>query len=276
MPTAGELLRDERLRRGWSIAQVSEQTRISHRYLEAIEADHLEDLPGEFFHRAFLRQYAKALQLDPATTAQVLDAAGPQQAPDPVPALNAAYENAQTGADLRPKLPTGLLIVLLLGAIIGGSGMYAWWQHVQARQAQREVASDTKSESLQTEPTPTSLPAAPVTSPESTAPTNVPADPGVPVTSAGQLALSATEKVWISVESGGERLFSGTLEPGDSRSYTLQGAGRLVVGNAGGLAGSFSGKPLGNIGPRGQVRVVTFSDGEFQVLESRRKLQAEQ
>jgi cytoskeletal protein RodZ len=274
MPTAGELLREERLRRGRSIAEISEQTCISTRYLEAIETDQLHALPGEFFHRAFIRQYANALQLDPATTAMVLEAAGPTVAPDPVPALNAAYENAQTGADTRPRVATGTLVVFLVAALLGGSGLYAWWQHVQTRRERTAMGQPVRERTRTPAATPVATPAS-VETDGQTGPSaaTVQPDEPPPATVPAQLSLEATERVWISVEGAGERIFSGILRPGDTRSFVVPSPGRMVVGNAGGLTGSYAGKPLGEIGPRGHVRTLNFSDENFEVRQSRPKSQ---
>jgi cytoskeletal protein RodZ len=55
----GEKLRLAREARGIALREISEQTRISIRYLEAIEADDYKRLPGGIFNRSFIRAYAK-------------------------------------------------------------------------------------------------------------------------------------------------------------------------------------------------------------------------
>jgi cytoskeleton protein RodZ len=55
----GENLRLAREARGVALRDISEQTRISMRYLEAIEADDYGRLPGGIFTRSFIRAYAK-------------------------------------------------------------------------------------------------------------------------------------------------------------------------------------------------------------------------
>jgi cytoskeletal protein RodZ len=55
----GEKLRLARETRGVALRDISEQTRISMRYLEAIEADDYGRLPGGIFTRSFIRAYAK-------------------------------------------------------------------------------------------------------------------------------------------------------------------------------------------------------------------------
>src|SRR2546430_1531911 len=60
----GEKLRLAREARGIALREISEQTRISIRYLEAIETDDYKRLPGGIFNRSFIRAYAKFVGVD--------------------------------------------------------------------------------------------------------------------------------------------------------------------------------------------------------------------
>ena len=60
----GEKLRLAREARGIALREISEQTRISIRYLEAIETDDYKRLPGGIFNRSFIRAYAKFIGYD--------------------------------------------------------------------------------------------------------------------------------------------------------------------------------------------------------------------
>jgi len=60
----GEKLRLARETRGIALRHISEQTRISMRYLEAIETDDYRRLPGGIFNRSFIRAYAKHVGYD--------------------------------------------------------------------------------------------------------------------------------------------------------------------------------------------------------------------
>src|ERR1041384_6829761 len=60
----GEKLRLAREARGIALRDISEQTRISIRYLEAIETDDYRRLPGGIFNRSFIRAYAKFVGMD--------------------------------------------------------------------------------------------------------------------------------------------------------------------------------------------------------------------
>ena len=80
------------------------------------------------------------------------------------------------------------------------------------------------------------------------------------------LNLSATEKTWISITSDGKEIFSGVLQPSQTKTLTGSDVAKLRIGNAGGLEIQWNGKTIGPVGPRGQVRVVVFTPENFQVL----------
>lgn len=60
----GEHLKREREMRGVSLEEISAATRISVRFLEALEAEQWERLPGGIFNRGFIRSVARFLGLD--------------------------------------------------------------------------------------------------------------------------------------------------------------------------------------------------------------------
>jgi hypothetical protein len=65
MASIGEILEEARIRQGRTINEAAQETRISPRFIEALELDHFEDLPAPVYAKGFLRSYAAYLQLDP-------------------------------------------------------------------------------------------------------------------------------------------------------------------------------------------------------------------
>ncbi len=65
MSSFGEELRRERELRQIALREVSEATKISLRYLEALEVNEFGDLPGGVFNRGFVRAYAQYIGVDP-------------------------------------------------------------------------------------------------------------------------------------------------------------------------------------------------------------------
>ena len=64
MADIGDKLRSAREAKGLSIEDIEKATKIQGRYLTAIEQDDFDKLPGDFYVRAFIRQYAQVVGLD--------------------------------------------------------------------------------------------------------------------------------------------------------------------------------------------------------------------
>jgi cytoskeleton protein RodZ len=60
----GQELRRAREARGVSLREISEQTRITMRHLEAIEADDYRNLPGGIFNKSFIKSFARHVKFD--------------------------------------------------------------------------------------------------------------------------------------------------------------------------------------------------------------------
>lgn len=65
MESVGSYIKRERQLRGFSLEEISRATKISLRYLSALEADNYNSLPAEAFVKGFLRSYAQCIGLDP-------------------------------------------------------------------------------------------------------------------------------------------------------------------------------------------------------------------
>jgi cytoskeleton protein RodZ len=66
----GAMLREARIQRGIDLAEVEASTKIRARFLQAIENEEWDLLPGEGYVRAFIRTYATYLGLDQARLAE--------------------------------------------------------------------------------------------------------------------------------------------------------------------------------------------------------------
>ncbi len=53
-----------RQKRGVSLEQIADKTKISMRFLRAIESEEFEKLPGGLFSTSYIRQYAAAIGFD--------------------------------------------------------------------------------------------------------------------------------------------------------------------------------------------------------------------
>ncbi len=147
MKSVGEMLRRERIESGIDLATLSSRTRISERYLEAIESGTTGELPGGFFYRSFVRQYATALGMDCDGIETELERV--RKADEPV--LTAALEelkfplktpDAIVTEENRRYLGTGRLstyLVMLVAVLAGCSAFYVWWRNLETASASRRL-----------------------------------------------------------------------------------------------------------------------------------------
>jgi cytoskeletal protein RodZ len=74
MKPFGNLLKEARQERGVTLDAIADETRISRRFLEALEASDLETLPGGPFNKGYIRSYAEYLEVDPNPFLDAYDA----------------------------------------------------------------------------------------------------------------------------------------------------------------------------------------------------------
>jgi len=270
MTSVGQLLHRERIGQGRELAEIAEELCVTQRYLRAIEQDDLKSLPGMFFYKSFVKQYASFLGMDAADIDRAIAAVTPEE--QPVPDLTgqetvspAVLQGIVRGLDpivaasnrrsFGPRR-LGLSFTALVAVLLGCSVFYGWWNR-----APRPAANARSSPIVTAAATSPGVPVSTtVAAPLSEADTlNQDVNQVV-------LNLNATERTWLSITSGGKVIFSGILQP--SQTKTLHGLdeAKMKVGNAGGLEVQWNGKAIGPIGPRGQVRVVKFTPENFQIL----------
>jgi cytoskeletal protein RodZ len=287
MDSIGDRLRQERLRRGFDLGQISDLTKINPAMLEAIEADDFDKLPGSFFARSFVRQYAKALGLDENEFEEdLVREIGYEepQLPDPDAAAQAVSVMPAPAPSVRRLPRTSPLAAL--GAFIAIVAVCAA-VYTLVQRSHRAAEPATATAAPQT-PVETPTPAMPSPTPEATpvestspaaavppgeavvpAPTPMPAAQvsvaeGQPA--AIRLELNASAEAWVRVTSDGKAVFTGVLQPGEARVFGGQSRVTLRTGNAAALAVTFNGQPVGEIGAPNQVRTMQFTPTGFSFI----------
>src|SRR5687767_1491425 len=97
MATFGETLRRERELRGIDLREIAQATKISVRFLEALEADRVDLLPGGIFRRSFVREYARYVGLDPERmVSEFIHAFGEESTPAPAEAASKPNKPARS------------------------------------------------------------------------------------------------------------------------------------------------------------------------------------
>src|SRR5205809_5990210 len=119
----GAKLRDARERRGVSLRQIANATKISVGVLEALERNDISRLPGGIFSRAFVRSYAIEVGLDPESTIQEFIAQFPNDS------VTAGHPSSDRGEDHEAvesdrRLAGTLLWLILVSIPIAGAVLY--------------------------------------------------------------------------------------------------------------------------------------------------------
>jgi len=266
MASPGEMLRLARERQGRPLEDVAAEIKVSAHYLEAIEAGDLSRLPGGFFTRSFVRQYARALSIPAdqieSKLEQWLAREAPPQPPSLVPrtmdtGLSPIVEVA--GGRRRRSRTFGALAALV--AVAGACAViYSVWLEKSLAPAGLGPAEGRTSPVVEDEP----VPASGAAQPSAPAPASrVPAAPAPE----GPLwfEIAARETTWVRVKAADETLFEGLLEPGERRRFAGLTLATMRVGNAGGLILTVNGRPYGPVGPPGSIRIVTLTPQRTEV-----------
>ncbi|MCZ2155411.1 MAG: DUF4115 domain-containing protein [Bryobacterales bacterium] len=195
MASLGEKLKEARLKQGLSLNEIAGKTRIQAHLLEAIESDDLQKIPGDFFRKSFVRQYAETLGLNPdefETTTEVhfgsFGAGSPTVGdtlalPDPpdLPPLPTAGSSSSF-----PFRQVFLSLGLLIGVLAVCAVAYMSWEEFQSRERNSPAVADTTSIER------------PAAEPEHSEPTGATqAEPGSPNTSETASASPSGEVVTI-------------------------------------------------------------------------------
>src|SRR4051794_626644 len=119
----GMKLRDARERKGVSLRQIANRTKISIAALEALEKNDISRLPGGIFSRAFVRSYAAEVGLDPETTIQEFIAQFPHDS------VTAGHPTSKPIEDFEEvesdrKMARTVLWILLISVPLAGAVLY--------------------------------------------------------------------------------------------------------------------------------------------------------
>lgn len=114
--TLGRQLKSAREARGVSLREISEQTRITMRHLEAIESDDYKHLPGGIFNRSFIKAYARYIRFDEAHALDLYAREARERGEQSEDAPAFAQRSRVYGSDTsRSPLTTALLSLFILG-----------------------------------------------------------------------------------------------------------------------------------------------------------------
>jgi cytoskeletal protein RodZ len=246
-------LRHAREERGIPLAQISDITRISEEYLQAIESGNFKILPQAYV-RAFLREYADVVGLSPDDIMRKYDTmtggATVRHSPSPSPAPAAATPapaEPQSHSEEKPSFlnATNARIALTVAAV-AVLVIIAW--NLAGRKSEpttEEIPFQNVIKQEEQRLAPTQAPlstASPVTAPEQT----TPADSLV-------LRASITDTVWVMLVRDDQPPLEYLFLPNAHASWKARDRFLVTLGKAAAVEFTLNQKPIGSLGKPGAV-----------------------
>ena len=225
---------------GGSLADMAVATRISERYLRALESDVPDDLPAPVFVKGFIRAYCAFLGA-PADEALAL-----YDQERGIPAIvesRAVRVRPQKGWVGHPLAISSALLLIFGGGLVA---LKLVSQPTPARLGEPRAAA--RAPESAPEIAPAAAPA--VSIPPSAA---APAITQARVPETQRLLVKAVEPTWIRVQIDDARVVEELLEAGAQREWTSDRRFVLTIGNAGGIEIVLNGRALPSLGARGAV-----------------------
>lgn len=243
----GTWLRRQRELREIDLREIAEKTKISLRYLKAMEQDRFEVLPAPVFARGFLREYAKYVGLN---ADEVVNYYLSTHAGDGIDEL--AHEEVVEPSSSRGPVTRGAFLVLLLIVAAALLAYFLFWR--QSQEDARRAA-----------PPPMAPPAS-----EIAAPTEAPPPPPEPVLAAPiVVTLDFTQECWVEARVDGAPELSRLFVAGESIQLEAEESVELTLGNGGGVEVQVNNMPYDlGVGP-GQVANVTIDLSIVERLRQR-------
>ena len=266
----GSKLREARERRGISLRQIANATKISMAALEALERNHLSRLPGGIFSRAFVRSYAIEVGLDPDATIQEFIAQFPH---DSLTAGHPSSEHSEDNEALesRRRLASAFLRLVAFSLPIVGVVLYygagRHWPGAIPESVSREESSARPGAST-SGPAPAVEPAAP--DPASTS-----ANPAAPVeappaaspaagTDLIMVGVSAVRPCWVTVIVDGATAIQRRLRAGERLALEVRRELVLTAGDAGALTLTLNGQSARPLGKAGEIVTMRVNLSNFK------------
>jgi cytoskeleton protein RodZ len=250
--TFGERLKREREMREVTLDELTKATRISPRFLNALENEAWDQLPGGVFGRGFVRTIARYLGLGEESLLAEYDMAhGEQKTEAPAP-----YENR---LPRPPKWVPALALLVFLSLLVGlyYAGRYAWHRYTAHRAQQRSSASTSLS-------VPGSM--LPISSPTSS-PTSSPASVSPASTSQApklDLAVSTSAATRIRIMADNALLLDAELPAGETRHFSAALQFQVTAGDSSAVLLELNGQAMPPLGTPGSSGTMVLSQKDLR------------
>ena len=243
----GEELRREREIRGISLKEIADATKISKRFLEALERNDHRTLPAPVFTRGFVREYSRYVGLNAEEMVNRYSFAAANDDRIEKPPQLEKYPQTPV-RDISPKPPRkrgippvyaridrNIVAAVLIAAALSAM---AWWA-VHYRRVDQDVSAEAAVVTTSVTPAVAPLPVLPK-----------------PVVddSTLHLAVEAVDDAWVVLEADGKTVVNAEMRRGERRTFEANEAFRFRnIGNAAGLKLTLNGASVPSLGEDGEV-----------------------
>ena len=233
MTEFGASFKKARQAKNISLDQIALETRISTRFLQAIENEEFHLLPGGIFNRGFVRAFAERIGLDPEQA--VADYERLAQAQEPAELTRTTPIPERVDRHLYPiAIGALVLLIIIFYAVSRNSGPAA------------ETATEVPAAAPQPPP---AQPAPPPT---------VETQPEIPEQLIMEMDVRGT--TWIRIVTDDSPIaVDEILQAGAARRFTAEKSIGVAIGNAGGITLKINGEEVQRLGRSGQVREFTVT-----------------
>jgi cytoskeletal protein RodZ len=245
----GERLKRERELREVSMDELTKATRISQRFVEALENEDWSKLPGGVFGRAFVRTIVRYLGLDEEVLLAEYDVARGD---------TARTSRPLTPEERIPSPPTWIPVaaVLVLLAVLAGlfyAGRYAWHRYA-ARRAQQQSSNSF---------------ASPLSAGQSLRSSAAPASSSSPdARTALQLSLSTSAATRVRVLCDGALALDAEVPAGDTRHFSATRQFEVTAADSSAVLLELNGQAMPPLGVPGASGTMVLGHKDLRQASS--------
>jgi cytoskeleton protein RodZ len=267
----GTRLRQARERKGITLRDMANRTKISVAVLESLERTDVAKLPGGIFSRAFVKSYAKEVGLDPDVMVEEFIGLFPQDAATAGQPHSGQVEDTQL-FDSDRRVASSLLWILVVSVPLAGGVLYLGMSQRASEPAAEHSAPPPKA--APAEPAPAvEVPAAtgestqPAKAVPQAAPSAAPPPTSASVPTAGEglkIELSARRPVWVSATVDGQKAIGRLLQVGDKEVVDVKRELMLTAGDASAVRMTVNGVEARSLGKNGEVITARVTPANFK------------
>ena len=126
MTELGNRLKEARLAKGLSLDDLQELTKIQKRYLLGIEEGNYNMMPGKFYVRAFIKQYAEAVGLEPESLFEEFKSEVPNTVNEELPNQLSRVKTKKSISNNHSKM-MDILPKIIIAIVVIGIFVFVWY-----------------------------------------------------------------------------------------------------------------------------------------------------